>query len=283
MRSNVKFAQSIAMLSVFEDTDAVIKKITKGRSPTMRHVSRTHRVSFGCLTGLIWISRFKSGTWSPNTRSQTYWLTDTSHVTNGIIFFVCLNISHFGSLCCAKMLSFNRCTEKWQKRMQEQSEENRIVAKSGPKARNLTSSVATSSFSVNSPTASRSTGVLKASSRQVGLSGRLDVSTYQNSNPDAASSPQEWQRDANWPPAQGNFWATGKDQKSLNRQDESVISTDEFVAIEYQGCSGVLQNAKDSEPWSRIWPHHFSISPDCTTHGESLLDREKDFWSETDG
>ena len=33
----------------FEDTDAVIKTIIKGRSPTMRHVSRTHRVALDLL------------------------------------------------------------------------------------------------------------------------------------------------------------------------------------------------------------------------------------------
>ena len=33
-----------ALLSYFEDTEAVIKMIIKGRSPHMRHVLRTHRV-----------------------------------------------------------------------------------------------------------------------------------------------------------------------------------------------------------------------------------------------
>ena len=34
----------LILLYVFEDNEAVIKMIFKGRSPTMRHVSRTHRV-----------------------------------------------------------------------------------------------------------------------------------------------------------------------------------------------------------------------------------------------
>ena len=37
---------SNAMLYVFEDHEAVIKMMIKDRSPTMRHVSRTHRVAF---------------------------------------------------------------------------------------------------------------------------------------------------------------------------------------------------------------------------------------------
>ena len=49
MSSNVRFSQSSAMLYVFEDNEAVIKKIIKGWSPTMRHVSRTHRVALDLL------------------------------------------------------------------------------------------------------------------------------------------------------------------------------------------------------------------------------------------
>ena len=38
--SNVQFSHQEALLYVFEDNEAVIKMIIKGRSPTMRHVSR---------------------------------------------------------------------------------------------------------------------------------------------------------------------------------------------------------------------------------------------------
>ena len=47
--SNVKPSGSSAMLYVFEDNEAMIKMIIKGQSPTMRHVSRTHRVAFGLV------------------------------------------------------------------------------------------------------------------------------------------------------------------------------------------------------------------------------------------
>ena len=47
--SNVQSASQEALLSVFEDNEAVIKMIMKGRSPTMRHVSRTHRVALDWL------------------------------------------------------------------------------------------------------------------------------------------------------------------------------------------------------------------------------------------
>ena len=47
--SNVQSARQEALLYVFEDTEAVIRMIIKGRSPTMRHVSRTHRVALDRL------------------------------------------------------------------------------------------------------------------------------------------------------------------------------------------------------------------------------------------
>ena len=47
--SNVQSANREALLYVFEDNEAVSKMILKGISPTMRHVSRTHRVALDWL------------------------------------------------------------------------------------------------------------------------------------------------------------------------------------------------------------------------------------------
>ena len=47
--SNVHSSHQEALLYVFEGNEAVIKMIIKGRSPTMRHVSRTHRVALDWL------------------------------------------------------------------------------------------------------------------------------------------------------------------------------------------------------------------------------------------
>ena len=112
---------------------------------------------------------------------------------------------HFSSLCCAMNFILISCTERMAKRMQEPKEENRIVANSRPTAMNLTSSVPTRSSSVHSPIASRSPVILKPSSRQVGLSGEHGASTNQNSNPDAPSSSQGWQRSI----STGGLVATG--------------------------------------------------------------------------
>ena len=47
--SNVKSSHQEALLYVSEDNEAVIKMIIKGRSPTMRHVSKNHRVALDWL------------------------------------------------------------------------------------------------------------------------------------------------------------------------------------------------------------------------------------------
>ena len=47
--SDANSSHKEAMLYIFEEKEAVIKMIIKGRSPTMRHVSRTHRVTLGWL------------------------------------------------------------------------------------------------------------------------------------------------------------------------------------------------------------------------------------------
>ena len=47
--SNTKNSDSSAVLHVFEDNEAVIQMMIKGRSPTMRHVSRTLRVALDWL------------------------------------------------------------------------------------------------------------------------------------------------------------------------------------------------------------------------------------------
>ena len=92
--SNVNSSRQEALLYVFEDNEGVIKMIIKGRSPTMRHVSRTHRVALVWLFDRInWDQRSKSNTLTPRTNSQTYWQREISHVMSGTIFCVCLTLA----------------------------------------------------------------------------------------------------------------------------------------------------------------------------------------------
>ena len=84
--SNVQSASREALLYVFEVNEAVIKMIMKGRSPTMRHVSRTHRVALDWLFDRINLDP-KIQIKYIDTKNQ---LADIltkgiSHVMNGII------------------------------------------------------------------------------------------------------------------------------------------------------------------------------------------------------
>ena len=132
--SNAKFSRFGSMLYIFEDNEAVIKMIIKGRSPTMRHVSRTHRVA------LDWL--FDKSSLAPKDSSQvcrhqtqTCRHFDKGNFTrdarNNLLYL--LNIGHFTSLCCAQTFSLTSCTRTMANMMQEQKGDNRIVAKSTPR------------------------------------------------------------------------------------------------------------------------------------------------------
>ena len=101
--SNVQSARQEALLYVFEHNEAVIKMIIKGRSPTMRHVSRTHRLLLiGYSIESIWIPKSKSNTSTPKTNLLTFKPKGISNLMSGIICcaFLTLAISvlHFALL-----------------------------------------------------------------------------------------------------------------------------------------------------------------------------------------
>ena len=93
--SNFQSARQEALLYVFEDNEAVIKMIIEGRSPTMRHVSRTHRVALD-------------------------WLFDRINLDPKIQIKY---IGHFSSTACTAAMA---------KRAQQGSGEERVTAKSRP-------------------------------------------------------------------------------------------------------------------------------------------------------
>ena len=135
---NVKKSGSSAMLCVFEDNEAVIKMIIKGRSPTMRHVLRTHRVALDGLLGRIHVDP-KSQIRYIDTKHHLADIFTKGNLTrderNSLLHL--FNISHFSSTCCAKNSSLMSCPKAMAKRVQKQKEEERIVAKSRPIAMNL--------------------------------------------------------------------------------------------------------------------------------------------------
>ena len=141
--SNVQSSCQEALLYVFEDNEAVIKMIIKGRSLTMRHVSRTHRVALDWLfdrTDLDYKIQIKYID-SKNQLSDI--LTKGNFTRDEWNHLLCLfNISHFSSTACTAAMA---------KRAQQGSEEERDTAKSRPMM-NLTArmpSVVQSSTSSN--------------------------------------------------------------------------------------------------------------------------------------
>ena len=97
--SNAKFSRFVVMLYIFEDSEAVIKMITKSRCPRMRYVSRTHRVA------LDWL--FDRKIWTPNFVSSMSTPTKgnfTRDEWNNLLYL--FDISHSSSLCCAQNFSF---------------------------------------------------------------------------------------------------------------------------------------------------------------------------------
>ena len=122
--SNVQFSHQEALLSVFEDNEAVIKMIIKGRRPTMRHVSRTHRVALDWLFDRINLDPKIQIKYIDTKNQLADTLTKGSFKRDEWDHLLCLfNISHF---------SFTVCSEAMAKRLQQDSGEERVTAKSRP-------------------------------------------------------------------------------------------------------------------------------------------------------
>ena len=182
--SNPKSSLFGAMFYIFEDNEAVIKMIIKGRSPTMRHVSRTRRVALDWLFDIINLDPQIQTRYIDTKQQLADMLTKSTFTRdewNNLQHL--FNISHFSSTCCGKNSSFISCTNKMANRVQEQKKEERIVAKSRLTAMNLSLSVAASSSSAKNPITSSNPGKLMAA-------GKTASRTRRNSKPDEAPSSQ---------------------------------------------------------------------------------------------
>ena len=122
--SNVLSSHQEALLCVFEDNEAVIKMIIKGRSPTMRHVSRTHRVALGWLCDRINLDPKIQIKYIDIKSQLADILTKGNFTHNEWNHLLCLfNINHFSSTDCSEVMS---------ERTQKDSGEERVTAKSKP-------------------------------------------------------------------------------------------------------------------------------------------------------
>ena len=147
--SNVQSSHQEALLYVFEDNEAVIKMIIKGRSPTMRHVSRTHRVALDWLFDRINMDPKIQIKYTDTKNQLADVLTKGNFTREEWNHLLCLfNISHFGSTACSDVMS---------KRTQEDAGEERVTAKSEPMM-NLVSRCSERTLDVLASTASESPG-----------------------------------------------------------------------------------------------------------------------------
>ena len=89
--SNVKFFRFGAMLYTFGCNEAVITMIIKGRSPTMGHVSRTHRVALDWLLDRTKVDPKIQIKYVDTKQQLADILTKgISHAMSGTIFLICL-------------------------------------------------------------------------------------------------------------------------------------------------------------------------------------------------
>ena len=145
----------------------------------------------GCLTGLIWIPRFKFGTSTPNINSQSYWPKVISHVMSGTFFLICSPSSHFSSTCCDQEFQLDQL-------LQNDGEEDAGTKRRRQNCGKIKDHGDEPDIKLSRqaphpwPTRLRrkSPGILTAST------GKTDATTRRNSKPDAASSSQGRLKDA---------------------------------------------------------------------------------------
>ena len=122
--SSVQSSRQEALLYVFEDNEAVIKMISQRSSPTMRHVSRTHRVALDWLFDRINLDSKIQIKYIDTKNQLADILTKGNFTRDEWNHFLCLfNISHFSPTVCSAATA---------KRSQQDSGEERVTAKSRP-------------------------------------------------------------------------------------------------------------------------------------------------------
>ena len=164
------------MLYIFEDNEAVIKMIIKGRSPTMRHVSRSHRVALDWLFDRINLDPKIQIKYIDTKNQLADTLTKGNFTRDEWNHLLCLfNISHFSSI--------NKCQAM-------------------SKMTNLVSRCRVRDPTVLASTASENPGKTKSESQNVPLSS-LNVQQAGTGRPvmlASSSNSSEWNTDDKWSP-----------------------------------------------------------------------------------
>ena len=205
--SNDQSAHQEALLYVFEDNEAVIKMIIKGRSPSMRHVSRTHRVALDWHFDRINLDS-KIQIKYIDTKNQLADILTKGNLTRD-------EWNHLLNLFNISHLSSTACTAAMAKRAQQGSGEERVTAKSRPMM-NLTArmpSIVSSSTSSNPGRTShgyQDPGKSVAGDDRSGKPDRPSPPGYSKEDYGQSWSSQEWKsgaaaHDRSWKPEK-NSW-----------------------------------------------------------------------------
>ena len=188
--SNVQSSRQEALLYVFEDNEAVIKMITKGRSPTMRHVSRTHRVALDWLFDRVNLDSQIQIKYIDTKNQLADILTKGNFTRDEWNHLLCLfNISRFSSINSVKAMS---------KRTQEDAGKERV------RVRDPT---------VLASIASKNLGNTKSESQNVPLSS-INVQQTGTGRPvmlASSSNSSEWNNDDKW---SSQEWKSGEMSKT---------------------------------------------------------------------
>ena len=122
--SNVQCSHQEALLYVFEDNEAVIKMIIKGKKSHTETFSRTHRVAHDWLFDRINLDPKIQIKYIDTKNQLADMLTKGNFTRDEWNHLLCLfNNSHFSSTVCFEEMS---------KRTQKDSGEERVTAKSKP-------------------------------------------------------------------------------------------------------------------------------------------------------
>ena len=189
--SNVHSSCKEVLLYIFEDNEAVIKMIIKGRSPTMRHVSRTHRVALDSLSDRIKLDHKIQIKYIATKNQLVDTLTKGNFTRDEWNHLLCLfDISHFRSINCLEAMS---------KRTKEDAGEERVTAKSKPMM-NLVSRYSVMEPNVLAPIASESSGKTRSESQKVLVSSLNEqlTGTVKPVTHASSSNFSEWNNDDKW-------------------------------------------------------------------------------------
>ena len=231
--SNVQSSRQEALLYVFEDNKAVIKMIIKGRSPKMRHVSRTHRVALDWLFDRINLDS-KIQIKYIDTKNQLADILTKGNFTrdewNPLLWL--FNISHFISAVCSDTMA---------KRSQQDSGEERVTAKSKPMMNLIarTTSFVSSSTSVSLGKKHYGSQDPWRSIEGEDRSGRpdkLSSTNYSKFDYDRAWSSQEWKAEAK------TYDRSGRPERTSWRMVRKVRPHHEEILLD-----GTAQSVRNGE------------------------------------